>query len=201
MKDKPWIAVDLDATLAHYGGWKGINHIGEPIPTMVAKVKGWLAAGKTVKVFTARLHNNGNRNKVVAPIKRWCKKHLGQELDVTNVKTQGMVELWDDRAFNAPKNGRQDAAALLAQGAVTYTERNSLYKDNYKAYGDLLLALFPNRTLPSITKAEDASRLNLIMDCLCKLQRYVYNFENGGHKDSAHDLMVYAAMLEESTDE
>jgi hypothetical protein len=26
-----WIGVDLDGTLAHYDGWKGIDHIGEPI--------------------------------------------------------------------------------------------------------------------------------------------------------------------------
>lgn len=200
MREQPWIAVDLDATLAHYGGWKGVQHIGSPIKPMCDKVKQWLREGKRVKIFTARLHNNGDRNKVTAPIKRWCKANLGQELEVTNVKTQGMIELWDDRAFNVPKNGKFDAGTLLAQGAVTYAERNKLYKDNYKAFGKLLLALFPNGTLPAITKVEDASRLNLILDCLCKLQRYAYNFETGGHKDSAHDLMVYAAMLEESTE-
>jgi len=199
MREKPWIAVDLDGTLAHYDGWKGVNHIGKPIAYMVDLVKHWLSTGKTIKIFTARLHDNGDRNKVIAPIKKWCKKHLGQELEVTNVKTQGVIELWDDRAFNVPKNGGINAGSLLAQGAITYFQRNALYKDNYKAFGNLLLALFPNQTLPAITKVEDASRLNLILDCLCKLQRYAYNFENGGHKDSAHDLMVYAAMLEEST--
>lgn len=33
-----WIGVDLDATLAHYDRWTG-GAIGEPIPTMVARVK------------------------------------------------------------------------------------------------------------------------------------------------------------------
>ncbi|HEV7674386.1 MAG TPA: hypothetical protein VGQ12_07640 [Candidatus Angelobacter sp.] len=51
-----WIGVDLDGTLAHYAGWKGPEHIGEPIMPMVERVKGWLAEGKTVKIFTARVY-------------------------------------------------------------------------------------------------------------------------------------------------
>ena len=34
-----WIGVDLDATLAYYDGFKGPEHIGEPIPQMVDRVK------------------------------------------------------------------------------------------------------------------------------------------------------------------
>lgn len=40
-----WIGVDLDGTLAHYDGWKGADHIGEPIPAMVERVKQWLSEG------------------------------------------------------------------------------------------------------------------------------------------------------------
>ena len=39
-----------------------------------------------------------NRNGVEKIIKRWCKQHIGRELEVTNVKDFGMIELWDDRA-------------------------------------------------------------------------------------------------------
>jgi len=42
-----WIGVDLDGTLAHYEGFKGAQHIGEPISPMVERVKRWLAEGKT----------------------------------------------------------------------------------------------------------------------------------------------------------
>jgi len=35
-----WIGVDLDGTLAKYGEWRGVEHIGEPIPPMVDRVKG-----------------------------------------------------------------------------------------------------------------------------------------------------------------
>ena len=38
---KGWIGVDLDGTLAEYHGWQGIEHIGEPIPKMMARVRRW----------------------------------------------------------------------------------------------------------------------------------------------------------------
>jgi hypothetical protein len=34
-----WVGVDLDGTLAEYHGFKGPEHIGKPIPKMVARVK------------------------------------------------------------------------------------------------------------------------------------------------------------------
>lgn len=38
VEHKGWIGVDLDGTLAHYEGWKGVEHIGEPIPAMVERI-------------------------------------------------------------------------------------------------------------------------------------------------------------------
>lgn len=54
MSTKGWIGVDLDGTLAEYHGWTD-GEIGKPIPTMVARVKRWLADGKDVRIFTARI--------------------------------------------------------------------------------------------------------------------------------------------------
>ncbi len=42
---KEWIGVDLDGTLAHYTGWKGPEHIGEPIEEMAERVREWLSKG------------------------------------------------------------------------------------------------------------------------------------------------------------
>lgn len=93
-----WIGVDLDGTLAHYYGWKGIDHIGEPVPAMLERVKRWLAEGKTVKIFTARVCRTGQeRADAIWTIENWCRRHLGKALEVTNVKDFGMIELWDDR--------------------------------------------------------------------------------------------------------
>lgn len=105
-----WIGVDLDGTLAHYEGWQGADHIGAPIAPMVERVKRWIAAGKTVKIFTARMHGHGmpliggGVEDVKTPIENWCREHIGQVLEVTNVKDFGMVALWDDRAVQVESN-------------------------------------------------------------------------------------------------
>lgn len=105
-----WVGVDLDGTLAMYSRWKGIDHIGEPIPVMVERVKQWLRQGTTVKIFTARMHGHGvallegGTADVVTPIQQWCLKHIGQVLEVTNVKDFKMIELWDDRAVRVETN-------------------------------------------------------------------------------------------------
>lgn len=97
-----WIGVDLDGTLAHYDGWKGIEHIGDPVPAMFERVKQWLAEGKTVKIFTARVCRD--RVEVIRHIHAWCEKHGLPPLEVTNVKDFGMIELWDDRCVAVEPN-------------------------------------------------------------------------------------------------
>ena len=108
-----WIGVDLDGTLAYHDNWKGHEHIGDPIPAMVQRVKIWLDSGQTVKIFTARFcehgqiiyQNNGQAViDVVTPIENWCLQHLGQKLAVTNVKDYNLLELWDDRAVQVIAN-------------------------------------------------------------------------------------------------
>jgi len=49
-----WIGVDLDGTLATYGGWKGPDDIGAPVPAMMKRVKRWIGEGREVRIFTAR---------------------------------------------------------------------------------------------------------------------------------------------------
>ena len=95
-----WIGVDLDGTLAEYGGWKGPDHIGKPIEPMVDRVKGWLARGIEVKVFTAR----ASVPEMIPIIESWCALHIGVVLPVTNVKDFAMIELWDDRAVRVKMN-------------------------------------------------------------------------------------------------
>ena len=108
-----WIGVDLDGTLAKYDGWKGVHHIGEPIPAMIARVKARRAAGREVRIFTARVHGQGmpllggGFEDVITPIANWCVQHLGEVLPITNVKDYGMIELWDDRAIQVIPNTGQ----------------------------------------------------------------------------------------------
>lgn len=106
MSNGGWIGVELDGTLAEYHGWQGVVHVGDPIMPMVNRVKAWLAEGKEVRIFTARVA--GDHYAEAAPaIESWCSAHLGVVLPITNVKDFGMVELWDDRAVSVePNTGR-----------------------------------------------------------------------------------------------
>lgn len=97
-----WIGVDLDGTLAHYDTWRGVEHVGEPIEAMVRRVTQWLADGREVRIFTARISDGEPRTREV--IEQWCLRHIGLVLPVTNVKDFGMVELWDDRAVQVEAN-------------------------------------------------------------------------------------------------
>lgn len=103
-----WIGVDLDGTLAHYEGWNE-GKIGAPIPKMLERVKRWLAEGKQVKIFTARV--NGWHDQIrtqEALIHEWCLLHLGQAIPITHCKDPAMIELWDDRAVQVePNTGRR----------------------------------------------------------------------------------------------
>lgn len=103
-----WIGVDLDGTLAVYDEWRGFGHIGKPIPKMVERIKGWLKAGTEVRIFTARVSNNGVRmpdEPVREPIERWLVEEAGLPiLKITCVKDFEMMQLWDDRAVGVEFN-------------------------------------------------------------------------------------------------
>lgn len=95
MHNRGYIAVDLDGTLAVYNGWKGVDHIGPPVPRMVEIIKKHLAQGDTVKIFTARLCDGLESTRI--RIEDWSEEHIGQRLEVTNIKDYSMILLYDDR--------------------------------------------------------------------------------------------------------
>jgi hypothetical protein len=106
-----WIAVDFDGTLAEYHGWS--ETLGAPIMPMVERVKRWLAEGRDVRIFTARLHGEdytigpmdlSQPDSQAWKIRTWCLHHLGQILTITRVKDIHMIELWDDRAVQVEAN-------------------------------------------------------------------------------------------------
>jgi len=109
-----WIGVDLDATLARYEKWEGVEHIGEPIPRMVERIVEWLEQGVQVKIVTARVYcgESGEpagdrfRDSQMARtvIEKWCLKHIGVILPVTCCKDFGMITLWDDRCVQVKPN-------------------------------------------------------------------------------------------------
>lgn len=103
-----WIGVDLDGTLAVWTGWVGPTDIGEPIEPMVRRVRQWLAEGRQVRIFTARVFMGLGYHEqvpaIVEAIQLWTLKHVGQRLPVTCSKDFNMLELWDDRAVQLVTN-------------------------------------------------------------------------------------------------
>jgi hypothetical protein len=114
MSTNGWIGVDLDGTLAQYHGWVDAAHIGPPVAAMLDRVKNWLAAGVTVKIFTARVSSSNSLAQVIAAriaIQSYCLTHVGRALDVTAEKDTACIAIWDDRAVQVEKNtGRQIGA-------------------------------------------------------------------------------------------
>ena len=92
---------------------------------------------------------------------------------------------------------KRNAGRLLQAAARTYLKRNAVYGNNYKEFGRVMQGLFPRGL--TLTTEEEWNRFGVFVMVMVKVTRYAQNFKRGGHADSAHDLAVYAAMLEELT--
>lgn len=144
MSTNGWVGVDLDGTLAFYDGWKGIEHIGTPIPEMVKRVKGELERenGYEIKIFTARVAcNPPELHEVIMHIDAWCKQVFGRTFEVTNVKDMMMVSCWDDRAVEIVPNTGMVAHEVeyqrgLREGAetATWTDGDQFFKNVASLY-------------------------------------------------------------------
>lgn len=93
---KPWIGIDLDGTLAHYDGWQGVKHIGDPIWSMVKVVKLLIENGVSIRIFTARCQEPDS----IPYVEDWSVRYIGQKLPITDKKDFDMVAMIDDRAYN-----------------------------------------------------------------------------------------------------
>lgn len=81
---------------------------------------------------------------------------------------------------------------ILEKMAETFRERHEIYGDNYLMIGHVMKELFPDGA--SITTVNEWNRFHVLFMMVVKMTRLactgIY------HKDSAHDIGVYAAMLE-----
>jgi hypothetical protein len=91
------------------------------------------------------------------------------------------------------------APDFLEDGAATFRERNAIYGDTYLEFGRMCAAIFPQGIRVEPGDVDGFNRLGVLVQAIGKIARYGANLNKGGHQDSAHDLMVYAAMLEEVT--
>ena len=88
--------------------------------------------------------------------------------------------------------------ARLESAAQTFRDRNSAYGSAYLKSGAVMAALFPGGV--KLLSPGDHVRFFMIRMIVSKLTRYAGTFADGGHKDSIHDAVVYAAMLEDYDD-
>lgn len=129
--------------------------------------------------------------------------HLNSEEGVADQISESDMRLiqcrhaWiNEQATGEPKAEDSSAAGILLAASKTYAARNADYKDNYKKVGAVMKALFPDGV--AIESEDDHNFYHLFELMIVKLTRFV----NSGlkHKDSIHDLMVYAAMCEALVD-
>lgn len=81
---------------------------------------------------------------------------------------------------------------IMKEMAETFAERHKIYGDNYKQIGDVMTKLFPlGITLSSPNEHNSFSLFSMMVVKLTRLAN-----SNLKHKDSVHDIGVYAAMLE-----
>jgi hypothetical protein len=92
-------------------------------------------------------------------------------------------------------NSSPDVPAILEAARKTFEERGKVYgHGGFAEHGQVLRALFPDGLL--LSTAEEFSRFVLFNNLLTKFCRYAHNLKAGGHRDSVHDMGVYAFILE-----
>jgi len=128
VEGKGWYGFDLDGTLAKYDGWRGIDHIGEPVKPMVDLMKRMHDEGKVVKIMTARVAPRRLEDGTVGEqftwltrepssdpsakytatqyIQDWCEEsaQLGFVPEIVYQKDPLMLELYDDRVKQVVPN-------------------------------------------------------------------------------------------------
>lgn len=85
---------------------------------------------------------------------------------------------------------------LLRAGAKTFEERNAVYGETYLAFGQVMDAMFAAGLKIEPGDVDAYNRLGIFVQNVTKLCRYATSLPLAGHVDSAHDNMVYSAMLE-----
>jgi len=87
---------------------------------------------------------------------------------------------------------------ILCAAADLFASRNAEYGNAFKNHPRILFELLGPVELKTI---EDFERFTRISAIISKLNRYCKNFQKGGHHDSARDLVVFSAMLQELHEE
>jgi hypothetical protein len=175
-----WYGFDLDGTLAKYDGWKGIDHIGDPIKPMVDRIKRFHEEGKRVKIMTARVaprklddgttgeqyvtipqgEKGAARNYAHQFIEDWCLVHLGFLPEIVHQKDHRMIELYDDRVKQViPNEGilvEDIASKATLRKEVEQTVFDALHKG--RVMRDCQRAYFMTRSGDALKASKQAEK-------------------------------------------
>lgn len=94
------------------------------------------------------------------------------------------------------KNTEPSVLALLDEAKATFTERRERHGRADVTFGEVMAVLFPDGI--ELNTAADHRIHQMLTHVVGKLVR----FTNSGlrHKDSAHDIVTYAALMESMVD-
>ena len=130
-------AVDFDKTLAKFE-WEGDDKydpgkVGEPIPKMVDRVRGWLAQGYEVVILTARVWSGHEPSEIAISrkaIEEFCMENFGQKLEVTSEKSPHIDFIYDDKAIRVEANtGR--LIGCTEDGEILGDGIGSIFRDEF----------------------------------------------------------------------
>lgn len=164
---KGWYGFDLDGTLAKYDGWKGIDHIGEPVKPMVDLIKRMHNEGKVVKIMTARVapcrledgtigeqftwmarepsSDPAAKYTATQYIQDWCEEtaQLGFIPEVVYQKDHLMLELYDDHVKQVVPNEGWLVEDIAASKRVVHKIERVEYVDckQYERLGWFVLGM------------------------------------------------------------
>lgn len=130
---KPRICVDLDGVLAQYDKWKGVDHIGEPVPGALEFAK-QLAKIAEIVIFTSRCAQDVLEGSRITPgqlrihVIEWLEKHKFPYTDVyTGQGKPRAAAFIDDRAVTCSPQSDPDAFAnALGQTKSLVTKPHGL---------------------------------------------------------------------------
>lgn len=88
----------------------------------------------------------------------------------------------------------KSVSEILKDAAELFEFKNKSYADAYKRQPKILFSLLGEITLKT---EDDYARFLRVTSVITKLNRFCTSFEEKGHLDSARDLVVFSAMLQE----
>lgn len=119
---EPWVAFDLDGTLAMTMDPFDPGKVGKPIPKMMKVLRRHLDAGDKVKILTARAAGGSD----VSAVKSWLKENDLPDLDVTCEKDPGCTKIYDDLAVSVKTDeGSTKEASVDTRGQNEMFEKAS----------------------------------------------------------------------------